>query len=440
MNDDSGVTPYRNDPKTNASEEEFFSGMPPAGAMPNRGFQPAPQHGYYSDNGMRPDSMAMMDSNLAGYGAGVRSGPYPDPAPVAVAYDANGRPYTPTQQNGQWGYDQQHQQQYAQNPFEDDNRMSPSGSLHSPNSPQHQQNFGGPRQLVGPGQTFTGVAPVPVPVPLGRPQPPQSYDDIAAAEMYADDRYADDHMAAPPHLGQFNQQGNYSPQSFATAEANRPGSGMSHDPRAISPVSPMPASVVYAPPQALPTMQPMSPLMSPVALNNDDVQTHHGFSPAVAAAAARAQPYEDDSNRMYGEVARAAGVPNPMAAPPLSPTMQSPQQSFLPPVMPYQHGIPLSPLTEVPTPASSTVPLMPDGLAPAETSVAQRVTVPMASPSIVPVAAPAPRPLPAIPQQQKAPSPTDSTPVPALATSSAPNPAPARPARPDSMDDAYGGI
>jgi hypothetical protein len=250
--------------------------------------------------------------------------------------------------------------------------------------------------------------------------------------MYADDRYADDHMAAPPHMGQLQQQqpGNYSPQSFATAEVHHGGM---QDQRAISPVQPMPASVVYAPPQPLPTFQPMSPLMSPVTLH-DDMKA----SPAAATAAARAQPYDDDSSRMYDEVARAAGVPSPVPAQPLSPTMQSPQQGFLPPVMPYQHGIPLSPLTEVPTPASTNVSLMPDAGVPEASvvSVAQRVTAPMASPSIV-SAAPAPRPLPAIPQQPKAPSPTDSAPAPAPAPSSAPNQAPARP---DSMDDAYGGI
>ncbi|CAK9784997.1 hypothetical protein CC85DRAFT_286351 [Cutaneotrichosporon oleaginosum] len=429
---DNGLTPYRNDPKINASDEEFYSGMPPAGGMPynrERDLQPPPQRGFYSDNGMRPDSLAGMDNNLAGYGAGVRSGPYPDPAPVAVAYDANGRPYTPTQQNGQWGYDHHHQQQH--NPFDDANRMSPPGSLHSPTSPVHQQNFGGPRQLVGPGQTFPGVAPV----PLGRPQPPQSYDDIAAAEMYADDRYADDHMAAPPHMGQLNQQpGNFSPQSFATAEAHHSGSGM-YDQRAISPVSFMPASVVYAPAPPLPTMQPMSPLMGPVSLHNDDIPAHQVPSPAVAAAMARAQPYEDDSHRMYDEVARAAGVPSPTVAPPLSPTMQLQQQDLLSAVKPYQHGVPLSPLTEVPTPKSSVTPLMPEGPVPAETSVAQRVTVPTASPSIVAAAA-APRPLPAIPQQQK-PSSPPLTATPAPAPSSAPDQGRGRS---DSMDDAYGGI
>ncbi|BEI80457.1 hypothetical protein CcaverHIS002_0109860 [Cutaneotrichosporon cavernicola] len=425
MNDDNGVTPYRNDPKTNASDEEFYSGLPPAGSMQSQAFQPPPQHGYYADNGMRPDSMAAMENNMAGYGSGVRSGPYPDPAPVAVAYDANGRPYTPTQQNGQWGYDHHQQEQYAPNPFDDANRMSPLGSLHSPNSPHHQQNFGGPRQLVGPGQTFAGVAPVPAlapaPVPLGRPQPPQSYDDIAAAEMYADDRYADDHMAAPPHLGHFGQQqpGNFPPESFATAEARHSGSGMPQDLRAISPVTSMPASIIH-PPQPLPTMQPMSPLISPVALSNDD-----------------------DSNHMYDEVARAAGVPSPSATAPLSPgSPQQQQQAFLPPVVSYQHGVPLSPLVEVPTPASSTMPLMPDGLASAETSFAQRVAVPTASPSIVtavpvivPAAAPVPRPLPAIPQQQTVPSPTPAS-APG-APISAPNQAHART---DSLDDAYGGI
>ncbi|GMK57688.1 hypothetical protein CspeluHIS016_0405220 [Cutaneotrichosporon spelunceum] len=412
--DNNGVTPYRNDPKTNASDEEFYSGLPPAGAMHTQGFQPPPQPAYYADNGMRPDSMAGMESNLAGYGAGVRSGPYSDPAPVAVAYDANGRPYTPTQQNGQWGYDHHQQEQYAPSPFDDANRMSPPGSLDSSNSPQHQQNFGGPRQLVGPGQNFAGAAPVPAPVPLGRPQPPQSYDDIAAAEMYADDRYADDHMAAPPHFGHFTQQqqhGNFSPESFATAEAHNFGNGTAHDQRAISPLSPMPTSIIH-PPQPLPTMQPMSPLMSPVAIHNDD-----------------------ESIRMYDEVARAAGVPNPSVAPPLSPDSHQQQQNFLPLVMPYQHGVPLSPLTEVPTPAPSAVALMPDGPVSAETSVAQRVMVPTASPSIV-SAAPVPRPLPAIPQQQTAPSPAPASP-PAPATSGAPIQAHART---DSLDDAYGGI
>lgn len=434
--DNDDVTPYR-DAKRTDSDEEFYGG--PAqhsmgGGMDgqSRAVEQARNNAFYDDGSMRPDSMA-MGAGFAGYGAGVRSGPYPDLAPIAASYDPHGRPYTPTQQQqydqhsyDQHGYDHQHQQFQQPNPFDDEHRMaSPHSSLHSPNSP-HQQNFGGPRQLVGPGQQYGGggMAPVPAPVPLGRPQPPQSYDEIAAAEMYADDRYADDHMAAPPHLGNMPQHGHSSPDSFATAEAPRSGSAMSHqNPRsgsAMSHLSPMPEA---AAPLPLPTFAPMSPLMNELSLNDDDIQPHHIPSPAAAAAAAAASPYDDDTSRMYTEVARAAGVPDPNAsahlvAPPLSPTLQ--QDVHVPPAIPYQHGMPLSPLREVPTPASSTVPLYPE-----HAVVAQRVTVPTAAPVLMPAANAAPRPLPSIPGS---------------APNSNGNAQQMSPARPDSLEDAYGGI
>lgn len=307
------------------SDEDFYGGAPASAIGSNRALALARQNGFYADGTPRPNT-EYMGPGMAGYGAGRNYGPYPDVPPVAAAYgvDANRVPSGP----------QYPQQQYGQlidhgSPFDDEYAHQQQYPNTSPNS--------GPRQLVGPGAHYQASGPAPV--PLGRPDAPETYDEIAAAEMYADDRYADDELAAPRGMVPYAEGDPYSPRTAASpgewAGVPTRGSQISY----ASPL-PEPVSLPSPAPAPLPTLRPMSPLM-----------------PIDASAPAHPPSDEEhETRRMYQEVASAAGIEQVM-----SPTsglaspapVRLPTSAPSPPFhAPYQHGQPLSPLREVPTPMS----------------------------------------------------------------------------------------
>ncbi|KAL1408457.1 hypothetical protein Q8F55_005269 [Vanrija albida] len=327
--DNDDITPFprhNNRDFEKNSDEDFYGGAPSAAIGSNRALALARQNGFYADGSLRPDTE--YGSGMAGYGAGRNYGPYPDVAPVtpvAAAYgvDANRVPSGP----------QYPQQQYGQlidhgGPFDDEYAQHQQHNT-SPNS--------GPRQLVGPGAHYQ--APGPAPVPLGRPDAPETYDEIAAAELYADDRYADDELAAPRGMVPYSEGEPYTPRTAASAGewAGAPTRGSQ-----ISYASPLPEAVSLPSPAPapLPTLRPMSPLM-----------------PIDASAPAR-PPSDDDheTRRMYQEVASAAGIDqvmNPTSGLASPAPVRLPTSAPSPPFhAPYQHGQPLSPLREVPTPMS----------------------------------------------------------------------------------------
>lgn len=290
MDDD--VTPF---PAREKSSGYYGGSSSPTSGSETRAVALARQNAFYADGTPRPDS-TMVNENYAGYGAGrVYGGGYAAASPVA-SYAMEPTPYSPNS-----AYPPQSANQYyppqsefgtpAQNPFQDPATSPTSAS--------------GPRQLVGPGQQygqqpFSPYHDIPSPVPLGRPEPPSSYDDIAAAEMYSDDRYADDHVAAPV-----------------------PVAPLVHPYTDASPTLTEPLVRIPSPePTPLPQLAPMSPLMAPVSLNDEPVPTTRNLID------------EDETNRMYGEVAAAAGLQQP-----------------------YQHGQPLTPLREIPTPQTESRPL-----------------------------------------------------------------------------------
>jgi len=427
MDDD--VTPYPSQSEKPASTGYYGAG---AGAAAAGAGAAAMAHSNSQSRGLAVpndyyESRPMSDvggENFAGYGAGRVYGNQPSGvAPVAtyginqgyadpmtsphamstdahyyaqapMGFDEYGMPYHPAQQ-----------QAYTANPFEEP-AVSPTHSAGS-----------APRQLVGPGQQYPqqpyGMAVgAPVPIPLGRPEAPNSYDDIAAAEMYADDRYADDHMGAPaaypnaypaaapvqrytdsdptysPHAQtQQDQEWPNEKQMYAQAAAQAQTSTALPDPAPAPATKQSPAAASAAliedhrlsplpEPAPLPQLAPMSPFMDPIALHDTNAPTtgHHDLMD------------DDETNAMYADVAAAAGIP--MSA------------------QPYQHGQPLTPVREVATPVSEP-----------------------------------PRPLPATPTTStptKAPLP----PIPSSTTASSSGPLrlPPAPAPAHDDDDAYGGI
>lgn len=210
-----------------------------------------------------------------------------------------------------------------------------------------------------------------VPVPLGRPAPPSSHADLMTHEDFADDPLSAGTTAT------------YASHSAPAPYAVRQSPGSAASPPSYGGHTP-PQSHAYSPPTAssgLPQINPVSPLGSAFTFN-----------------AAYGQPSSTHAQQkaLYGEVARVAGVSEPIT--PLTPTgyglsastlsassssanalSNSTTSSFsagpdtmannttpppphsrlpAPPMLtlsapqPYQHGQPLSPLMEVSTPGS----------------------------------------------------------------------------------------
>lgn len=442
--DNDDVTPFpanEKGPAATQTQDNYYGGAAAPMGGSNRALAIARQNAFYEDGTPRPDSI--VDNNFAGYGAGHVYNSYPDqPSPSSQHYPAPAQHYPaqpqqayPYQQGAvstpvQQAYPSQYPQQYGgydrsavtpmsmtapvQNPFDDGGYHEQQLQSGSPTS-----TSSGPRQLVGPGQQYgaSSVMPVPVPVPapvpLGRPEAPNTYDDIAAAEMYADDRYADDHLAAPAPVGLMRPYAEQDPYTPHTAVDDAEWAGAAQTgirDSAVSHSSPLPEPV------PLPTLTPMSPLMNPVSFNDDSTDLNH-FNQQVAVPSSQGhqlalndEDEDEETSRMYTEVARAAGVPDPNGAHVDAMRTQ-----------PYRHGQPLTPLPEVATPQSGNIALEPE---------VQRAVVP--------------RPLPATPntaplatRSANPPSPVTSMPTSAAASSTR-LPPPAA----DAVDeeDAYGGI
>lgn len=279
-------------------------------------------------DGSRPGTEFMAD-NRAGVGAGShqqQNGYDAEYGREAYGFDPQGRPYNP-----------------------DAGRVPM----------QHVYEDHPSRQLLGPQLS---------PVALGRPAPPQSPADFAQHEDYAD-------YAASPVDSRGEPMPEAVPAAMPAAMPYQPDRKIApNSPPRYSPPRdqrPLPTPPQtqrdLEPPQPMPTLQPLQPL-----------------SPLMPSFAIRRQSqplamYADDhpsQKQLYGEVSRAAGIPEPVT--PVTPGLDAststnattsscfsaaePARLPPPPITlsvpgPYVHGQPLSPLTEVPTPASSTVPL-----------------------------------------------------------------------------------
>lgn len=353
---DDNITPF---PAYSEKPDDYYGDNDAPVIGSNRALALARQNAFYADGTPRPDSTA-MNPNFAGYGAGRSYGPYPTAAP--------GTPHS-------HHFSEQHQQ-YQDNPFHDQYQYQDDAQLVQLN--EHS----GPRQLVGPGQAYGagGVpVPVPAPVPLGRPEAPQTYDDIAAAEAYADDRYADDHMPAQ------HASASVMPAAVATGAvaggAAHQGQQQQQQPEQGRLIDTGSSDEQHMPdPTPLPQLRPMSPLMPLVDVDQQSSAHGHGQPSNLATAAPvnahHSSPSSDEMDRMYNEVANYAGVPQPDGV----------QEATRLPPQPYVHGQPLTPLVEQPTPKSDTA-----SLAPAVTGPVQ-------------AAPPAARALPTPPQQAQAPA------------------------------------
>lgn len=238
----------------------------------------------------------------------------------------------------------------------------PMAHMYDAESPHAMTAPGNSRQLVGPNGY---PQPELSPHTLGRPAPPVSHFAIAEHEDFAD---------MPEPMTPTNVD--YNPRTATTigewAGDARPPQGRSRvsmtTPRGMggdaveaarmSPTEvlrPMPA-VSFPTAAALPSFEPMSPLMT-------------GFDLRRSSSQPLAM-YEDEQaeqKRMYGEVAMTAGVPEPPTPKALNdststyettssfsahdPMPRLPSVTVNPP-QPYIHGRPLSPLAEMPTPMS----------------------------------------------------------------------------------------
>ena len=293
--------------------------------------------------------------NRAGLGAGNldQYDAYPEQG-QNYSVDPQGRPYHP--QAGRTPMLHTYQEPYIDN----------SRAVSQP---------GNTRQLLGPALNANSYPAIP-PIAMGRPAPPTTLIELAQHEDFADivEPHASGMMlpydeerdgawtprtattmgewASDPHAQQFRSR----VSMISPTQGNILSEGTSHRP--ASTASP-PQKVIQMP---LPVLQPLSPLLS-----SFDLQRRSSSQPLAL--------YEDDSTqqrRMYAEVARAAGVAEPMTphipihATPgdcTSPTETTssfsahepvprlPSLTVVPP-QPYVHGRPLSPLAEVATPMS----------------------------------------------------------------------------------------
>ena len=304
---------------------------------------------------MRPDSDYMMqrEDNNAGFGAGRGLG---------HQYGA----YPTINQGHDYGYDQQGPPSPAYDYGPDQTGMAISAP-------------GNTRQLVGSNGAPHGYPmPAPLaPVALGRPLPPQSAAEFADREEFMDLPKPTPTNSSGNHMSQYSTYG----LAYADSEPDY----MPHT--ATTTGWPGDSKTPHTP---LPAIEPASPLMS-----GFDFQKRQSLGPIASNFASKygAGPntlptYQDEDEhsrqkRMYGEVATAAGVQEPTtphtadlssstnsyeSASSFSTHQQSEPRSIshrLPPApmpalptvhilppQPYQHGRPLSPLTEVETPRS----------------------------------------------------------------------------------------
>ncbi|WVO15861.1 hypothetical protein L204_103523 [Cryptococcus depauperatus] len=323
-----------------------------------------------------PRQYTMYDtaSNHAGVGAGGSDplcNPFDPAPPSALAYTS--------------GVDPQSGHVSAESPL---SHMYDTQYAHShqaePYSPYPYEVYSAgsdnTRQLVGPvshsnenGQFVN----MPSPVPLGRPAQPNE-SDLRDLNLYGDD---------PQMAGLAISRDSPSVETFAQAQqtvsatkplrydpsgsANR--ASQTFDPlvpsdfsRAVkSPIDPTPL-----PSLPMPTLEPMSPFTSTFELSNSNNR------PLDMYVNENAEQEEMLLKQMYGEVAKSAGIDEPKT--PYTPRMKASEStsgnalshsspmSFatsavprlpdlaLHPPKPYQHGQPLSPLSEVPTPKSSS--------------------------------------------------------------------------------------
>lgn len=315
---------------------------------------------------MRPDSDYMMQrgDNAAGFGAGRglgnQYGAYP------TMNQNQGYDHTMNQNQG---YDYGHEQG-PPSPAYDYGPDQTGMAISAP---------GNTRQLVGPNGAPHGFPmPAPLaPVALGRPLPPQSAAEFADREEFME-------LPKPtPTNGSGNHMSQYSTYGLAYAESEP-----DYMPHTATTTGWAGDSKTQHTP--LPAIEPASPLMS-----SFDFQKRQSLGPIASNFATKygAGPntlpnYQDEDEnsrqkRMYGEVASAAGVQEPttphtadlshstnsyetassfsthqQSEPrsishrlPPAPMPALPTVNVLPP-QPYQHGRPLSPLTEVETPRS----------------------------------------------------------------------------------------
>jgi hypothetical protein len=388
--DDDDITPFPANEKLidgHHGSDDIYGVSPAPVIGSRRALAMARQNAFTPDGSFRPTSeyMVQQGGNRAGLGAGrnADTGAYPN---HSMGTDSQGRPY-----NGQAGrvpIPNAYQGQYA------DSHLNPHGNS---------------RQLVG----SSPISPHDyandlVPISLGRPAAPESYSDISQHEDFAD-------MPSPLTPDSFGhmQDPNYTPRTattmgewggdlrplqtaqsqaglgygFPTAAPYAGGvaSTMAGGAKRVSLTKPKgmidalpydtgrqsPTEYIRPPPAAasasthalptpapmpLPSFEPMSPLMTTFDLRRQ--------SKPLAM-------YEDERSqqkRLYGEVASAAGVSEPIT--PLSggsmtdsagsstagnayPTHERLPNLTVSAPQPYVHGQPLSPLEEMATPMST---------------------------------------------------------------------------------------
>ena len=363
--DDDDVAPFRHNEKYGHNDDNDIYGPSSAPVIGSRrALALARQNAFNEDGTYRPNSDYMIErsGNRAGVGSGGAAyGGYPDVPSPYYGFDPQGRPYNPHAGRAPMPH------MYEDIPAD---------------SPEAYGASGNTRHLVGP----HGYAqPELSPHDLGRPGAPATNFAIAQHEDFAD---------IPDPLTPTNVGGGdlpYTPRTATTmgewagdARAPQDRSRVSMTtPRAPGPVSPneyirppppaatesfpvamaMPMPMVgnHSSQAALPTFEPMSPLITDFDLRRNSNQ------PLAM--------YEDEKTqqkRLYGEVAQTAGVPEPptpKSAGGLNDSTGSTQtaSSFsahepmprlpsftLNPPQPYVHGQPLSPLDEMPTPMSTT--------------------------------------------------------------------------------------
>lgn len=326
--------------------------MPPIGSR--RALASARENAFNPDGSLRPNSDYMIEraNNRAGVGSGnLAQYDVHQEAVPGYSVDRQGRPYTP--QAGRTPMLHTYQEQYSEKP-------------HVASPPRNTRQLVGPPQPVSPHNALSPVA-------MGRPAAPTTMTELAQHEDFAD-------IVEPYHVGAMlaydnDRDGGYTPR---TATTMNEWAGDARPPRGrdrvsatapqgnTSPLDIMARSLLpRSPPRhvqmPLPTLQPLSPLLS-------------GFDMRRSSSQPLAL-YENEPSqqkRMYSEVAQAAGVAEPLTPhTPRSATLNDstssngstssfsahepvprlPSLTVVPP-QPYVHGRPLSPLTELATPTS----------------------------------------------------------------------------------------
>ncbi|ORY25320.1 hypothetical protein BCR39DRAFT_590177 [Naematelia encephala] len=330
---DDNITPFPYNEKPDNDDIYGASAAPVIGSR--RALAMARQNAFNTDGSFRAQSEYGSNHARVGAGAGAveQYSSYPVSTPE-YGLDPQGRPYNP--------------------------HVGRTPMMHT------YEQYGGAGRGVQP-QTRQLINPYPPqpqpydnlsPVAMGRPAPPTTRDEIDQAEDFAD--------MPEPHSAGYDD--GYMPQTATTMD-------WTGDMRSAAPAVQMP----------LPTLAPLSPLMA----GFDMQRRSQMMQPPAMYLDENAK---DQQKRLYGEVARAAGVDEPktphdpalnystssgpdtsldtsyttassFSAPArsLAPQRLPPAPIVMPP-QPYVHGRPLSPLTEVPTPMSATITAPPVGV------------------------------------------------------------------------------